>query len=678
MPNNIEIFPPTDFWQQRMAVNAGSAIFHQWQHLEATGCIDNFRITAGLKEGFREGFFFADSDAYKWLDAACRIYAHSRDTKLKALIDEFAGILVKAQAEDGYLYTFNQVFYPEKRWDTLQVGHELYCIGHLIEAGISHHIATAKESLAQATLKTGDLVKAGITDHVVTGEEYVLQVALKAADLLLSTFIDAEPVFVDGHEEIEIALMELSRHTGDPVYRKLARRFLERRGKIKGFTRHFITETLRMAGRVKHVTELRKQYYQAHPQQEPNTLPRHNQHKKPPLTPLRFLVSALSGRYTQQHAPLNRQITAEGHAVRFTYLNTAAAMLANDEQDEALRQTLELTWQAMTAQRMYVTGGLGALPLIEGFGRDAELPPESAYAETCAALGSLTWNREMSRLTREAKYSDLYEWQLYNAALVGMGLDGKTYFYNNPLTSNGGLERAAWYDIPCCPSNLSRKLAALEAEAIDTRENELSLQQYITGDYPLPVGRLSVLSALPWEGRASLRFTLEQPAALRLRLRVPAWAGDATLSLNGEEQDFALMAEDNAPNRSIVDLHFEQANYAVVERSFQDGDELELCFSMPMVLRRMNKSIPGCGGKAALTRGPLVYCLESPDNPADIFNITLDPRSQHFEFRQDLLGGTGVIDGNSCKGEPLRWIPYFLWGNRGESKMTLFFDTEED
>ena len=669
-------FPPTDFWQQRLAVNSGSAIFHQWQQLETTGCIDNFRITAGLKEGFREGFFFADSDAYKWLDAAARIYARSRDTKLKALIDEFAGILVKAQAEDGYLYTFNQVFYPERRWDTLQVGHELYCIGHLIEAGISHHIATAKESLAQATLKAGDLVKAGITDHVVTGEEYVLQVALKAADLLLGTFMDAEPVFVDGHEEIEIALMELSRHTGDPVYRKLARRFLERRGSIKGFTRHFITETLRMAGRVKHVTELRKQYYQAHPQQEPNTLPRHNQHKIPLLTPLRFLVSALSGRYTQQHAPLNRQINAEGHAVRFTYLNTAAAMLANDEQDDSLRETLERTWQSMTERRMYVTGGLGALPLIEGFGRDAELPPESAYAETCAALGSLSWNREMGRLTHEAKYEDLFEWQLYNAALVGMGLDGKSYFYNNPLSCRGGLERAAWYDVPCCPSNLSRTLAALAGEAISTRENEIRVQQYTSGEYPLPCGTLAVKSALPWEGRVLLKFTLEQPAVLRLHLRVPAWTRDALLSINGEEQPLALMVEDNVHSRSVVDLHFEQANYAVVERVFQDGDQLELRLSMPLLLRRMDKRIPGCGGKVALTRGPLVYCLESPDNPAEIFRARIDPRTLHYEYRQGFIGGTGVVEGISTKGEVFRWIPYFLWGNRGASKMTVFFNTE--
>lgn len=652
MPDTHDPFPPTDFWQQRLAVNAGSAIFHQWQQLEATGCIDNFRITAGLKEGFREGFFFADSDAYKWLDAASRIYAGTRDPRLKVLMDEFVILLQQAQAADGYLYTFNQLFFPACRWDTLQVGHEFYCLGHLIEAGIAHHVAT--------------------------GEESMLRVASKAADLLAHEFMDASALYTDGHEEIEIALLRLSRHTGNEVYRQLALRLLERRGRIKGFAWQFIVQTLRMAGRMSHVAALRKEYYRTRPYNKSITLPMHNHHKVPIMTPLRFLVSALSGKYTQQHVPLSRQTTAEGHAVRFTYLNTAAAMLANDEQDEALRNALERTWQAMTKQRMYVTGGLGALPLIEGFGRDAELPPESAYAETCAALGSLTWNREMSRLTGEAKYADLFEWQLYNAALVGMGLDGKSYFYNNPLTCRGGLERASWYDIPCCPSNLSRSLAALAAGAVDTRENEVSLNQYISGNYPLHGGALIVSSALPWEGRVLLRFELAQPIDLRLRLRVPAWAGEARLCINGKEQAPALMTADYTRSRSVMDLHFEQANYAEVERGYQDGDELELCLSMPLVLRRMDKGIPGCGGKVALTRGPLVYCLESPDNLADIFRTRVDPRSLHYEFRQELLGGTGVVEGVSSQGEALRWIPYFLWGNRGESKMTVFFDKEKD
>ena len=197
------------FWSARLAVNAEKAIFHQWEQLEATSCIDNFRIAAGEKDGFRDGWFFADSDAYKWLDAASRIYALHADPQLASLMDSFIALLTRAQMPDGYLFTYNQIHFPDQRWVNLQVEHELYCHGHLIEAGVSHYEATGRRDL--------------------------LDLCIKAANLLVRDFLSATPDKTCGHEEIEIALIRLHRVTGKEEYFELARQFVERRGRIPFF-----------------------------------------------------------------------------------------------------------------------------------------------------------------------------------------------------------------------------------------------------------------------------------------------------------------------------------------------------------------------------------------------------------------------------------------------------------
>src|SRR5689334_24424794 len=202
------------FWSPRLAINAEKAIFHQWRQLEATRCIDNFRIAAGEKDGFREGFFFADSDAYKWLDAASRIHALNPDPELAALMDSFIALLGRAQMEDGYLFTYNQIHFPNQRWVNLQIEHELYCHGHLIEAGVSHYQAT--------------------------GRSDVLDLCIKSADLLVGDFLNASNDKTCGHEEIEIALIRLYGVTEKEEYLELARQFLERRGRIPFFPLHLL------------------------------------------------------------------------------------------------------------------------------------------------------------------------------------------------------------------------------------------------------------------------------------------------------------------------------------------------------------------------------------------------------------------------------------------------------
>lgn len=637
------------FWRARLDMNAHDAIFYQWEQLETSGCIDNFRIACGQKTGFREGYFFADSDAYKWLDAAARILATETNPRLQNLVDHLISLLEAVQQPDGYIYTYNQIHFPGQRWVDLQIEHELYCLGHLIEAGIAHHTAT--------------------------GQERLLALVRRAADLLVQDFMRAPAAQTDGHEEIELALIRLHRHTAEKSYLELARRLLERRGRIPFFPLHILKEFNHYQRRAKTINEQRAAYVAGHPEHAAFQLPGDNPSKKPPFAALRRSLDQLSGKYFQQHTPIRRMTIPVGHSVRFGYLETAVAMLLRETGDTSLQKPLETAWEHMVTRRMYVTGGLGSLPFTEGFGRDYELDPEYAYAETCAALASLFWNREMSLHTRQPRYDDLFEWQLYNAASVGIGQDGRSYFYNNPLTCRGGVTRAGWFLVPCCPSNLSRAWAWLGDDIFELDSGNLWVRQYISSRRQVEAGEILLDSALPWDGKVTLHFNLTRPLNTTLHLRIPSWAASCTLALNGTPLEADALSPASSPAPSACGYNPADARSASLSRAWQPGDRLEITFEMPIRLLRQDARLPGCGGRVALARGPLVYCLESTDNPGlDIFNLTIQPASPFAVPAPELPGGGIKILAQTTGGQLLTFIPYLAWGNRGASQMTVFVD----
>ena len=502
------------FWSERLEVNARRAIFHQWKQLEASGCIDNFRLLAGLTSGVHQGWFFADLDAYKWLEAASNIYATHPDQQLAALMDELIGLLERVQLPDGYLFTYNQLFFPGQRWVNLQIEHELYCFGHMIEAGVAHFAATAQTRM--------------------------LDVVIKAANLLVRELLDMGPQYTCGHEEIELALLRLYLTTKNEKYLELARQFLERRGRIPLLPFYLYRQHKDSDRRTQYVRQVRQQYAAAHPGYAASRLPPGNASKRAPLSTQRWYANALSGKYLQQHAPIRQQKEPVGHSVRFGYLETAVAMLHRQRPDPDLLAALQQTWQRMVTRRMYVTGGLGSLSFNEGFGNDYELDPELAYAETCAALASLFWNWQMALITQDANYSDLFEWQLYNAAAVGMGLSGESYLYNNPLTCHGGVTRKPWYAVPCCPSNLSRTWASLGKYIYSLDDGALWIHQYIGNQTTLELTQplhLLVQSALPWGGGVTIHVDPASPAEFTLHLRLPSWCipdASTRLLVNGQ------------------------------------------------------------------------------------------------------------------------------------------------
>ncbi|MBV6433333.1 MAG: Non-reducing end beta-L-arabinofuranosidase [Bryobacteraceae bacterium] len=632
------------FWRDRLDVNARRAIFHQWDQLEASGCIENFRIAAGEVEGFREGWFFADSDAHKWLDAASRILASFPSPELAAHIDAFISLLARAQQPDGYLFTYNQIHFPDTRWTNLQIEHELYCHGHLIEAGVSHYQATGRADL--------------------------LEIVRRAADRIVEDFRGKDAKHTPGHEEIEIALLRLYQITRHQPYLEMARQFIEQRGRDPFFALSLLKQNFSVEARGKYVKQKKQEYLAAHPDFKPFQLPPGNVAKKPWNATLRWNINALSGKYFQQHAPVRKQTAPVGHSVRFAYLETAIAMLARETGDQTLVPALERAWERMATRRMYVTGGIGSLPAIEGFGNDYELDPEYAYAETCAALGSMLWNWEMAQLTGEAKYSDLFEWQLYNAAAVGMGMDGDAYLYNNPLACRGGVTRKPWYAVPCCPSNLSRAWADIGKYIFSSNQNELWIHQYISSQHETNFAKLELHSDLPWNG--NVRIKIESPAEFPLHLRLPSWSESPQVKLNGEPiaQNAISLAP---PARASMRSAQLRSVFLSLARAWSPADLLELTFDMPIQLRRAHPKVKGHADKVAISRGPLVYCLESADNPnVDIFNAKVNTASLRPTFDASILGGIMKIEARSADGQPLTFIPYHLWGNRGASTMTVW------
>ncbi|MBI9047645.1 MAG: glycoside hydrolase family 127 protein [Anaerolineaceae bacterium] len=639
------------FWKSRLETNANSSIFHQWEQLEASGCIENFRIAAGTSQRFREGWFFADSDAYKWLDAASRIFNLNQDVELFSIMNDFIDLIASTQEPDGYIFTYNQIHFSGTRWINLQIEHELYCLGHLIEAGIAHFEAT--------------------------GTYKLLNLSIKAADRIVSDFAGKDSRFTPGHQEIEIALIRLHGIINEPAYLNVAAQFIEMRGKNPFFGLSIIPQFNSVGSRTRSVAQNKQIFFKNNAEIRSYQVPPGNQAIKPWNSIMRWYFNAFTGKYFQQHSPIRKQTTPVGHSVRFAYLQTAVAMLANHSKDLTLLPALEKAWDHMVMRRMYITGGIGSLPDMEGFGRDFELNPEVAYTETCAALGSMFWNWEMFLLTSKAKYSILFEWQLYNAAAVGMGSDGDTYLYNNPLECKGNITRQAWYEIPCCPSNLSRTWADLGKYISSTNENSLFIHQYIDCIVNNDLAKLEITSNLPWNGQTTIKVSPQQDQSnFSIRLRIPSWSYSSEVQVNGNIYPISGTSSVDSVPASGFDPR--KSRWQTIERNWCSGDIINIEFDHSIRLLSAHPKVKGHENKVTVTRGPLVYCLESIDNPNDIFSCILEPESFSEIFLPDLMGGYIQLRAKTIDNQDLVFIPYHLWGNRGPSQMTVWVHTRKE
>jgi hypothetical protein len=575
------------FWGPKITLNHDRVLPHNIHQCEITGRIANFAKAGGLMEGKHEGYYFNDSDVYKMIEGAAYTLAHQRDAALEKTIDDIIDKIAAAQRPDGYIYTYytlrNEM---NKRWSDLPAMHELYCGGHLIEAGVAYHQATGKRKL--------------------------LDVGIRFADLICSVFGPDKRRDVCGHQEIELALFKLWRHTGEVKYRDLAAFFINERGHANG----------------------RK----------------------------------LQGDYSMDNLPLPQQREIVGHAVRAMYYFSGAADVASINHDQELITTLDRLWHDVVDRKMYITGGIGPSAHNEGFTVPYDLPNDSAYAETCAAIGMVFWNHRMTILAADAKYADVMERAMYNGALAGVSLDGVKYNYTNPLGSRGKHRRQDWFGCACCPPNIARFLPSIGNYLYATGNNSLYVNLYAASESTVSINdnkiKLTQQTLYPWDGQVKLNIDPDKDAAFALKLRIPNWCKGASVRLNGQPVELQT-----------------QKGYATLDRPWKKGDVVELDLPMPVQRVKADPNVKANIGRVALQRGPIVYCLEGIDNSGSVRNLSLPPTSDLVsQYQKDLLGGVVVIKGAALPrlaegvGQPVEFVavPYYAWNNREPGQMVLW------
>lgn len=624
------------FWGKRIRQVKEVVIPHQWKALNdelpdapKSHAFANFRIAAGLATGEFYGFVFQDSDVAKWLEAASYSLIHYPDPELERLLDEVIEVIARAQREDGYLNTYFTIKEPKERWKNLRDNHELYCAGHLIEAGIAHYQATGKGKLLEVVKRLADHIEARFGDAPGKRRGY------------------------PGHPEIELALVKLFRVTGERKYLDLAAFFVNERGK-------------------------KPLYFELEAKERGEEKPS---------------WSFWTPEYCQAHLPVREQKEAVGHAVRAMYLYSAMADLALELQDQTLFEACKNLWENVTKKRMYVTGGVGSSAEGEAFTFDYDLPPDRAYTETCASIGLFFWAHRMLLLQRDRVYADTMERALYNGILSGISLDGTRYFYVNPLEvfpeaaqkrhdlRHVVLSRQPWFPCACCPPNIARLLASLPQYMYTKDEEESTLFVHLFGESTVETllgGKRVALvqrTGYPWEERISLSVFPEEPFLFTLSVRIPSWCKEAQVFVNGERIDLGT---------SVF------GGYAKIQRLWQGGDFVECVFPMPVERVWAHSEVRSVAGKVALQRGPIVFCFEEIDNGSNLAGLVL-PEDAEFvaTFDPELLGGVVVLLGEAYKehrssGElysfvrpkrervPVKAVPYYAWNNRGIGEMAVW------
>lgn len=609
------------FWQAWQRDNRSVTAPHAMRWLEKDGVIDNFRrILDPSVAPERLGWVFADSDLYKVLEGIAWDLDRGPAPELERFVEESIDLLERVQAPDGYLNTVVQAGIAE-RFANLTRGHELYCAGHLIQAGIA---------LARTT-----------------GNERLVGVGRRFADYLVAEFGDGRRGDTDGHPEIETALVELSRYTGESAYLRLAQQFIDVRG-------HGV------------------------------------------IGPGLFGPA-----YFQDTVPVREQTAVVGHAVRALYLISGVIDVYLETGEAALLDAALAQWGSMVAQKLYLTGAVGSRFEGEAFGDPHEVPPDLVYGETCAAIANVMFSWRLLLATGDGRYAELMERILYNAFSASTSLSRNGFFYVNPLHRRsvkpaapvGGKPlrtdapgtRAEWFDVACCPPNIMRTIASLGGYLSTTSDRGVQLHLYTQSSIDVTVGdglvRLSVETDYPDSGTIAVTVDEAPGGEWMLDLRIPSWCTDFSLSVNGAP----LAAVRNA------------LGYLVIERAWAAGDVVVLTLELSVRLTVPHPSADAIRGTVAIERGPVVFCLESvgPDG-IDLDALDLVTTAPLVAKRDEsLLGGTVVVRATGRLREQRGWaesgwksltdrpasastnvgvtaIPYRLWANRGPSTMRVW------
>lgn len=625
-PASLECVQLDGFWGDRQRINRTRTLPTQYDKLLSTHRLD------GLDPSWRTGdpasrHIFWDSDVAKWLEAAAYCLTTQRQNPdLAEQMEDTVDRLLRLQDTDGYINSYFQSVEPEGRWTHLRDRHELYCAGHLIEAAVAHQHLTDDDRLQAALCRYVDYIDTQFGRAPGKRRGY------------------------PGHEELELALVRLYRATGTQRYLDLARYFIDERGNTE--PEHYFDIEARARG------------------EEPAP---------------HIHGAALPNDHCQAHAPVREQGRATGHAVRAMYLYSAMTDLVAEGSDAGLEEANLRLWDNVTQRQMYVTGAVGASGQGERFTADYDLPEETSYCETCAAIGLVFWSRRLVELYGESRFADVIERALYNGVLAGISLDGERYFYVNPLASRGTHHRQDWFGCACCPPNIARLIASLGHYAY-SEGDQAWVHLYAAGAAELKAGavclRLRVVTNYPWDGHVEIEVEADSHGAeAALNLRLPDWCERADVRIGSESFD-----------REVSEARA-GSGYIRLQRPWRRGERVELDFDMPPRRVYADPDVRMAAGKVALQRGPLVYCLEQADNDTMPLSRIGLPVDAHIRTRHetDLLGGVTVLetDGYALSTDdwqqqlyrtdkprerrvPLRAIPYYAWDNRSAGQMAVW------
>ena len=618
------------------------------------------------------GLVFQDTDFSKWIEAVGYSLASHPDAELEATADAAIDVVCAAQLENGYLDTYYILNGMDRAFHNLRCHHELYCLGHLVEGAIAYYEGTGKDKLLKAAARFADYVADYFGPKPDQCKGY------------------------PGHEIAEMALVRLADITGNHKYLELAKFFIDERGT------------------------------------EPNYFLLEDERNRE--DGFGDMVWNFDGAYAQSDRPVREQTEAEGHAVRAGYLYAGMAAVAKKTGDQTLVRACETLWRNIVDKKLYVTGGIGGTKEEESFSYNYDLPNDSAYSETCAAVALVFFARRMLELTPKSEYADVMELSLYNTVLAGMALDGKSFFYVNPLEVNPyaclrdrRLEhvkpvRQKWFGCACCPPNIARLVESVQEYAYTVADDGSTLftHLYMSGQAEAELNgarfTLDVNANTPWQGDGKITVHVSQPTNATLAFRLPGWAGGETaagaITSTGETDGDRI-------SRDIRD------GYLYVSGEWHDGDVINFDFPMPVRMLSANPLVREDVDKVAFTRGPIVYCAEERDNGSNLHLLHADMqailsdssciRTEMFDFHVGASGiderGTGeveattrriarmrvpawrpalpssaVLDPDQPSSAPLygeyepvkhshttaTLIPYFAWANRGANEMTVF------
>ncbi|MCQ2597099.1 MAG: glycoside hydrolase family 127 protein [Treponema sp.] len=630
------LFKQTDitggFWKKRQKLAVENIIPYQEKAIKdeipgiaPSHAVANFEMAArklaGEKLAENEGFYgmvFQDSDVAKWLEAASFSLAKFPDPELEKRIDSLIETIGKAQESDGYLDTYFTLKRPADRFKNLHDAHELYCAGHMIEAGVAHNAATGKTSL--------------------------LDIVCHLADCIYKHFITDKNPGYSGHPEIELALMKLYRATENKKYLELAEHFINVRGVDADFFKK----------------EMESRDWNV------------------------WGGESVDPAYHQAHKPVRQQTEAVGHAVRAGYLYTSMADLAFEKGDSSLFDASKTLWKNITQKRMYVTGGIGSTFHGEAFTNDFDLPNDTAYSETCAAISLMMFAKQMLRNEKLGEYGDVMECSLYNTVLAGMQLDGKRFFYVNPLEAITGIsgispthkhalpERPGWYGCACCPPNVARTITDIADYAWLKQDDTLYSVLFMENEINLDDNgiKVSVKTEYPYDGKITYSVSRTAASSIKkLAVRIPSWARKAELSGTPEMKNGFAYYEIPANCTDFV-----------------------ITIDLKLVPRKLycNNAVSSNTGKTALAYGPLIYCAEEVDN-GKVLNLFAKRGAapELMELSNELSGIRRLkIEGLKVKNsaeDPLysespaetetceiSLIPYYTWANRGLNQMRVW------